>query len=112
MRSWAVGDLALYTGCGCWVTSSGDPTIGPGVGFIGEVTCLEVEDDYLGLGFVEWSEDTYDARLFVRIDPLTDDEKRKFEADLRHEEKQRDPALAGTRLPEIKWRSPFRRHNV
>lgn len=97
MSGWQVGDLALYLGDGEWLDEECRPTTGPGVGFIGEV--LRVVPTmlhgvaFIGLGFAPWAGDEYDADLFTKINPLTDDETREFEADLRHD--QREPIYLG-----------------
>lgn len=95
---WAPGDLALCVSDADWHTLFG-PDTGPRKGEVNEV--VEVEpleqhvvsidgDVYDGemLYFAKWPLRGFWHGVFKKLDPLSDDEKREFAADLRYDDYQ------------------------
>lgn len=82
MSDWQVGDLALCVSNGPdpedWQRDDG----GPVVGSVNTVTAI-ARERHVWLSFEPWPVSSFRAIGFRKIRPLSDEEKRSFEAELR-----------------------------
>lgn len=111
-EDWKPGDDAICVKHGAWQTSPHGFCIpGPKKGSVYKVVDLDLDDSiscqntggvYIGLVFREYPHESWCSCCFSKLRPLGDDEKREFEADLRHDERVGD-LVADIEL--IEWRT-------
>lgn len=76
--TWERGDLALCTDRRPW-----DVNFGPDSGYVGEVLKMITDGvGDLGLKFADWPEEYWLSTVFVKVPPLTTDERDEFLIDL------------------------------